>query len=119
MIVDDMSGRLPKGMAQTYEDEIFRLRKLYMEWHLNDRSDRDCNMLLYLMRRAWRPIYQHLKGRYIKLWGGSHPKVRPPRLTYSYFFPEHTHNAIWHRVTDRLKKDPDYADLYRTRVSQN
>jgi hypothetical protein len=98
MIVDDMSDRLPKGMAKRYEDELYRLRKLFNQWHNSDRSDRDCNLLLYLMRRAWRPIYAYLKARYIKLWG--------PKATFSYFFPEHTHNAIWHRVTDRLKGKP-------------
>jgi hypothetical protein len=97
MIVDDMRATLPKGMAKKYEDRIVHLRALFEQWHSSGRSDRDCNLLLYLMRRAWRPVYAHLRARYIKLWG--------PKATFSYFFPEHTHNAIWHRATDRIKKE--------------
>jgi hypothetical protein len=98
MIVDDMSSRLPQKMVKKYADELFRLRSIFNEWHSSGRSDRDCNLILYLMRRAWRPIYAELKHRYVKLWG--------PKASFSYFFPDHTHNAIWDRVTDRLKGNP-------------
>ncbi len=94
MIVSDWSEALPE-LSQTYEDRIFELRLLYDQYQTENRSDRDHNLLSYLMRRAERPIYNRLKAEYIKIWG--------EKATFSYFFPYHTTNTIWHRVTDRLR----------------
>lgn len=94
MIVGDLSSTLPSAMLEAYEERLFVLRQLFNEWNAAGRSDRDCNLLLYLMRRAWRPVYKHLRARYVTLWG--------PKASFSYFFPDQTHAAIWHRVTDRL-----------------
>ena len=94
MIISDWSKALPE-LSEAYAERIFGLRLLYDKWHAENRPDRDMNLLTYLMRRAWRPIYNRLKREYVKIWGKN--------ASFSYFFPRTTHDAIWHRVTDRLK----------------
>lgn len=81
MIVSDCSKAFPKEAEQLKE----RLKRLYA---LQDaaQTDREWNLLNYLVRRAWRPLYGRLKSEYIKLWGKN--------ASFSYFFPEHTFNAI-------------------------
>lgn len=81
MIVSDCSAAFPKESARLKE----RLKVLYT---LQEKSqtDREWNLLNYMVRRAWRPLHHILRREYIKLWGKN--------ASFSYFFPEHTFNSI-------------------------
>lgn len=92
MIVSDCSAALPEE-SKRLEDRLVYLYRLQAKAS----TDREWNLLNYLVRRARRPLYALLRAEYVRLWGKN--------ASFSYFFPQHTFNAIARRAEDRLKSE--------------
>jgi hypothetical protein len=74
-------------VAKAYHKRLIELFRIEAEMLARGASDRDLNLILYLMRRAYRPLYQALRVQYIAVWG--------KRCSFSYFFPQHAHDDVW------------------------
>jgi len=89
MIVADSSTAFPELSEQLKQ-------RLIVLYQMQDcvPYDRTWN-LLNLVRRAWRPLHHELRRQYIMLWGKN--------ASFSYFFPQHTFNAISRQARAEIK----------------
>lgn len=79
-----------KALSDQYRARLVHLFQIEQQLLDAGASDRRLNAVLYLMRRAFRPLYEALRDQYRKAWG--------PRCSYSYFAPRQTHDVLWRQA---------------------